>query len=408
MPIQRPRAAVIFIFITVLLDMLALGMIIPVLPALIKSFVGTTERAAQIYGVFGTSWALMQFLFSPMIGTLSDRFGRRPVVLASNLGLGLDYVLMAMAPNLFWLFIGRVISGITAASVSTSFAYVADVTPPAQRARAFGLMGAAFGAGFILGPALGGLLTGFGPRMPFWVAAAMSLANALYGFLVLPESLARENRAAFRWRSANPVGALRLLRQNRGLIRFALINFLVQLASVVYPSVFVLYAGFRYGWDAKTTGLTLAGFGFCSMVVQGGLVGRVIKRFGERTTLMIGLISELVGFLLFGLADTVSLFAVAVPLSAASGLVPPPLQSMMTRLVGASEQGRLQGANTSLTGIAQLIGPSIFTLSFSAAVSSGFALPGVPFLFSALFIAAACLVSLWVVGGARTAEVMAE
>src|SRR5215467_12489913 len=208
----RP-AAFAFVFITVMLDMLAIGVIIPVLPKLVVEFSGgDAEAAARVYGLFGTVWALMQFVFSPVQGALSDRFGRRPVILISNFGLGLDYIVMALAPSLNWLFLGRVISGITAASISTSYAYVADVTPPGERAARFGLLGAAFGVGFVLGPALGGLAGAVDPRLPFWIAAGLSLANALYGFFILPESLPPERRAPFAWRRANPVGALMLLR----------------------------------------------------------------------------------------------------------------------------------------------------------------------------------------------------
>src|ERR1700720_3462089 len=260
-------AAVAFIFVTILLDMFALGLILPILPKLVESFVDNdTARAAEIFGLFGTAWALMQFLFSPILGGLSDRFGRRPVVLLSNFGLALDYVLMALAPSLTWLFVGRVISGITSASISTSFAYIADITPPERRAAVFGKVGAAFGAGFILGPAIGGLLGGMDPRLPFWVAAGLSFANTLYGLLVLPESLAKELRSPFRWRSANPVGALKLLRSDGVLAGLALVNFIAQLAHVVLPSTFVLYATFRYGWDATTVGLTLAMVGTWAMV----------------------------------------------------------------------------------------------------------------------------------------------
>src|SRR5262245_47429817 len=216
------KAAFAFVFVTILLDMLAIGMIIPVLPKLVESFLaGDTARASEIFGLFGTVWALMQFVFSPVQGALSDRFGRRPVILISNFGLGLDYIVMALAPSLSWLFVGRVISGITAASISTSYAYVADVTPADERAARFGLLGAAFGVGFVLGPALGGLAGAVDPRLPFWIAAGLSLANALYGLLVLPESLPPERRAPFAWRRANPVGALALLRSQSALIGLA-------------------------------------------------------------------------------------------------------------------------------------------------------------------------------------------
>src|SRR5580765_4100272 len=229
-PVHSGAAA--FIFVTILLDMFALGVIIPVLPKLVESFVDNdTASAARIFGLFGTAWALMQFLFSPILGALSDRFGRRPVVLLSNFGLALDYVLMALAPSLTWLFSGRLVSGITSASVSTAFAYIADVTPPERRAAVFGKIGAAFGAGFILGPAIGGLLGDADPRLPFWVAAALSFANTLYGLLILPESLPRDRRAMFRLKSANPVGALHLLRSNRILTGLSIANFFAQLAQ---------------------------------------------------------------------------------------------------------------------------------------------------------------------------------
>src|SRR5437588_1382303 len=237
------RAALVFIFITVVLDMLALGMIAPVLPKLVISFMGgNTESAARIYGLFGTIWALMQFVFAPVLGTLSDRFGRRPIVLLSNFGLGLDYILMALAPTLNWLFVGRVISGVTAASIPAASAYIADVTPADKRARAFGMLGAAFGVGFIIGPALGGMLGSITPRLPFWVAAGLSLLNASYGLLVLPESLTRERRAAFSWKRANPVGSLNLLRSHPELLGLASANFLTYVAHEVLPSTFVLYA----------------------------------------------------------------------------------------------------------------------------------------------------------------------
>jgi len=400
MPIMRGNAAISFIFITVMLDMLALGMIIPVLPSLIESYTGSTEKAAQIVGLFGTAWALMQFLFSPVVGALSDRYGRRPIVLMSNLGLGLDYVLMAMAPNLGWLFAGRVISGITAASISTSFAYIADVTPPEKRAAAFGLLGAAFGVGFVIGPGLGGLLTEFGPRAPFWFAAALSLANAAYGLLVLPESLAQDRRSPFSWRRANPVGSILLLKRSRPLMGLALINFLDQVAHVVYPSTFVLYASYRYHWDTKTIGLTLTAVGVFSMIVQGGLVRPAINYMGEKTTLIVGLACGVVGFAGYGLAPTGLWFWSFMPVASLWGLSSPPLQGMMSQQVDGTEQGKLQGANTSVNGIAQLIGPSLFTLAFSSAVSAG-TMPGVPFLIASALVGGALLVGLWTVRLAR-------
>lgn len=402
MPITRRNAAVSFIFITIMLDMLAIGMIVPVLPKLIENFTGGTGKAAEIVGLFGTAWALMQFIFSPIIGSLSDRFGRRPIVLMSNLGLGLDYVLMALAPDLSWLFAGRIISGITAASISTAFAYVADVTPPEKRAGAFGLMGAAFGVGFVVGPALTSFLTDFGLRTPFWVAAAMSLTNACYGLFVLPESLPAERRSPFSWRRANPVGSVMLLRRSRSLMGLALINFLDQVAHVVYPSVFVLYASYRYSWDIHTIGLTLTAVGVLSMIVQGGLVRPAIKLMGEKASLIAGLICGMIGFAGYGLAPTGFLFWCFMPLASLWGLATPALQSMMSQQVDGTEQGKLQGANTSINGIAQLIAPSIFTLAFSSAVDAG-TMPGMPFLIASALVTGAFLVGLWTVRLARPA-----
>src|SRR5436189_2965015 len=226
---------------------------------------GDTGRAARITGVFGTVWALMQFIFSPLPGVISDRFGRRPVILVSCLGLGLDYLFMAIAPTLGWLFVGRVISGITAASFATAGAYIADVTPPEKRAASFGMLGAAFGLGFVLGPALGGFLGGYSLRLPFWVAGGLSLLNTLYGAFVLPESLPPERRAGFSWKKANPIGSLFLLRSHSQLMGMAALLFLYHLAHQVLSSVFVLYANYRYQWNPKMTGSVLATVGICSV-----------------------------------------------------------------------------------------------------------------------------------------------
>jgi DHA1 family tetracycline resistance protein-like MFS transporter len=386
------KAAFAFVFVTVLLDMLALGMVIPVLPKLIESFLsGDTARASEFVGLFATVWALMQFVFSPVQGALSDRFGRRPVILLSNFGLGLDYVVMALAPNLIWLFAGRVISGICAASISTSFAYIADVTPPEQRSARFGMLGAAFGVGFVIGPAVGGVLGALDPRLPFWAAAGFSLLNGLYGLLVLPESLPVEKRAPMSWRRANPVGSLMLLRTHRELYGLAAANFLAQMAHVALPTIFVLYAGYRYGWGERAVGFTLALVGACAVVVQGGLVGRFVKRFGERGTLVIGLLFGAIGFAVYGVAPTGWLFCVGVPLMALWGLASPTAGGLMSKRVSASEQGQLQGANGSIQGIANLVAPVIFALLFAYAIGAGrgWNLPGAPFLLAAILLVAA-------------------
>jgi DHA1 family tetracycline resistance protein-like MFS transporter len=398
MQLTNPRKpAVIFIFITIVLDMLALGMIIPVLPKLVVDFAGgDTAHGALIFGLFGTAWALMQFIFSPLLGALSDRYGRRRVILISNFGLGCDYILMALAPNLHWLFIGRIISGITAASISTAYAYIADVTPADKRAGAFGLLGAAFGLGFVLGPGLGGILGSIDTHLPFWVAAGLSLLNALYGWLVLPESLPPEKRSGFAWKRANPFGALKLLREHTGLGGLAAIAFLSNLAHVVLPSTFVLYAGYRYGWNERDIGLTLAGVGVCSALVQGGLVRPFVARYGERVALLTGLSTGIIGFVIFGLAATGPVFLGGVIFSALWGLTGPAVQGLMTRRVGPSTQGRLQGANSSLTGIAQMLGPTLFTHAFATFIDSpvsgnarGWHLPGAPFLLAGLILCCA-------------------
>jgi DHA1 family tetracycline resistance protein-like MFS transporter len=386
------RAAVAFILITVLLDMLALGMIIPVLPKLIEAFRGgDTARAATTMAVFGTAWAAMQFFASPVLGSLSDHFGRRPVVLASNFGLGFDYVLMALAPTLGWLFVGRIISGVTAASIPAAFAYIADVTPAERRAKSFGLMGAAFGVGFIVGPVVGGLLSRGGPRLPFWVAAGLSLANAMYGLFVLPESLTPERRMRFSWSRANPWGALKLLRTHHQLLGFAGVHFLYYLAHQSLQNVFVLYAGYRYGWDSLAVGLALGAVGVSTSIVQGMLVGPIVARFGERRALITGLSCGAAAFVIYGLAPTGARFMIGVLVMAFWGLYGPSAQGLMTRRVGPSEQGQLQGALSSVVTITGIVGPALFSLTFATFIGSrrDWHLPGAPFLLASMLLVVA-------------------
>jgi DHA1 family tetracycline resistance protein-like MFS transporter len=396
-PAARRPAAFIFIFITILLDMLALGLVMPVLPRLVQSFVANdTAVAARVFGLFGTAWAAMQFVASPVLGALSDRFGRRPVVLLSNLGLALDYVLMALAPSLSWLFVGRLISGVTAASIATSFAYITDITEAEQRPAMFGRVGAAFGGGFVLGPALGGLLGGMDPRLPFWVAAGLSFANTLYGFFILPESLPEAMRSPFRWRRANPVGALYLLASDLRLAWLSAVHFLAQTAHVVLPSMFVLYATYRYGWTERTVGLTLAMVGVCAIVVQSSVVGPVVKRFGERAAMALGLGSGAIGFAVFALAPTGPLCWLGIPVMALWGIANPALQGLMTRRVSPDQQGRLQGAANSVQSIAQLLGPFLFTLTFAYFIGprAPMLVPGAPFLLAAALLAIAMLIAI--------------
>jgi DHA1 family tetracycline resistance protein-like MFS transporter len=391
---------VIFVFITVTLDMLALGVVIPVLPRLVLGFLGgDTARTATMYGLFGSVWALMQFLFSPLLGALSDRFGRRPVILVSVFGLGFDYVLMALAPSLGWLFVGRTISGITSANIATASAYIADVTLPENRAKAFGMIGVAFGLGFVLGPALGGILGAESPRLPFWVAAALTLANGLYGLFLLPESLPKARRAALDLSRANPLGALVFLRSHRQLFGLAAVSFLASLAHAALPSTFVLYAGYRYGWHEREVGWTLAGVGVCTAVVQGALVGPIVARLGERKSLLAGQALGALGFFIYGMAAKGAIFWLGVPVMAFWGIAGPAAQALMTRRVLATEQGRLQGASSSLNGIAELVGPLAFSACFAFFIGPGlaFKLPGAPFLLAAL-----CLLSSMTVAWAVT------
>jgi MFS transporter, DHA1 family, tetracycline resistance protein len=388
----RPaRAALSFIFVTVVLDVMAIGIIIPVLPRLVESMVGgDTARAAELFGIFGTAWGLMQFVSSPVLGALSDRWGRRPVLLLSTLGLGLDYMLMAVAPNLVWLFIGRLISGITAATFSTANAYIADVTPPDKRAGAFGLVGAAFGLGFVLGPAIGGITGELSPRLPFWIAAGLTLANFAYGLLVLPESLPHERRMAFSWTRANPVGSLRLLSEHRELLGLAGVAFLFHLAHYVLPAVAVLYTSYRYGWSSQTMGLTLAAVGVASGIVQAGLIRPAIRLMGERATLIVGLLCGVAGFTIYAFAATGWMFWAGIPVLALWGMGSAAAMGLMSRLVSGSEQGQLQGANSSLIALAGLFGPGLFaqTFAWSIAPAAAWHLPGAPFLLAAALLAA--------------------
>ncbi|HEY0393740.1 MAG TPA: TCR/Tet family MFS transporter [Candidatus Elarobacter sp.] len=393
-PAPPGRGALIFVLVTVALDMVALGIIAPVFAPLVVHFMaGDTPRAAALFAVFGTSFALMQFAGSPVLGVLSDRFGRKPIIVLSNLGLGLDYVVMALAPNLAWLFVGRVVSGITSASATAASAYIADVIPPEKRAGAFGMFGAAFGFGFIIGPAIGGFLGTYGDRVPFWAAAVCSLLNALYGIFVLPESLSRDRRKAFTLARANPLGSLRLLRRHRELSGLATTSFLSILASVCLQSTFVLYAIYRYHWDSRMIGLSLAFVGISSFVVQAAATGPLVKRLGERKALYTGLVAGAAGLALYGLAANGILFFIATPILMFWGLASAAAQQVMTRHVAPNEQGELQGAIGSLRGLAFLIGPAIFSLTLAAAIGplKDYGLPGAPWFLAALVLLAAAI-----------------
>lgn len=392
------RATLLFIFFTVLIDVLAFGLIIPVLPHVVEQLAGgTTSTASYWIGGFGTVFALIQFVMSPIQGTLSDRFGRRPVILVSCLGLGLDFVFMALAPTLGWLFVGRVISAMTSASFTTANAYIADVTEPSQRAKGYGMLGAAFGVGFVIGPLIGGVLGELHLRLPFWFAAGLALVNFAYGLFVLPESLAPSLRSArFDWAQANPFGSLRLLRSYPRVLGLAAVVFLANLAHYVYPSVFVLFADHRYGWGQQEVGYVLAAVGVLSVLVNVVVIGRVVARLGERAALLLGLTFGVVGFAIYGLASTGWMFLVGLPISALWALAGPSTQALITRQVSADVQGRLQGALMSLVSMAGILGPTIFAGSFGYFVDpqNPVHLPGVPFLIAAVLLFVAVLVAL--------------
>src|SRR5208282_2091273 len=404
------RAAMIFIIVTVTLDFLAFGIIAPVLPNLIIRFEGgDIARASNITGYFGFAWNLMQFLFLPVLGAWSDRFGRRPVILISCLGLGLDYIFMALAPSLRWLFVGRLISGITASNVSTAFAYITDISAPAERAKRFGMLGAAFGVGFVVGPAVGGLLGQYNLRAPFWAAAILSLGNFLYGLFVLPESLPKEKRSKSAWHMANPLGSLTLLRSHPELAGLSMVVILYYLAHQSLQNVFVLYTEYRYAWNTRSVGISLAVIGVCAVIVSGGLVGPYVKKFGERFSLISGLFYGFLGFAGFGLAWKGWGVLAAIPFIALWGVAGPAVQSLMSQRVDVTSQGKLQGAVNSLRALTGMIGPLLFTQVFSAAISptARVHLPGAPYYLAAVLLMGSMGLAIGVTrrtgtGGTRT------
>ena len=375
--------------------MLTVGLIGPVLPKLILDFLGGNMKNAAFWnGAFGTVFALMQFFFSPVIGVLSDRFGRRPVILLSNLGLGLDYMVMALAPTMGWLFVGRIISGITTSSIPTAMAYISDVTPKEKRAGAFGLIGVAFGVGFVLGPAVGGLLGELHPRLPFWVAAGFSLTNWLWGFFIVPESLPADRRKEFALKRANPVGSLVLLRSHHELWRLATIQFLAYLAHNVF-SIWALYAIYRFAWNQGMVGLSLAVVGICAVIVSGGLTRVVVKRLGERRTLYISQFFGAVGMCLAGLARSGALFLASIPVISIWNMSMPAAQAIMTRRVSEREQGELQGAIGSLRSITFLLGPGLFSSVYGFFIDPNQSLhiPGAPYFLAGAMLFTAMLMS---------------
>jgi DHA1 family tetracycline resistance protein-like MFS transporter len=363
------KPALLFIFVTVLLDMVALGIIIPVFNPLVLSFThGNYASAALLAGVMSTIFAAMQFFVSPILGTLSDRVGRRPVVLLSNLGTAFDYAILALAPTLGWLFIGRILSGATTASISVASAYIADVTPEDKRAGAYGMISAAFGVGFVVGPVIGGMLGVYGLRVPFWVAGALSLLNFLYGLFVLPESLAFENRNAFSWKRANPLGSFKMLRRHAELSGLAVSNLIGYVAHDALPQLFVLYTMLVFAWTSSTIGLSLAIVGVFTILISAFVIQPVVNRIGERRTVLLGLLFGAAGFCMYGGSEL--LFWIAIPVNMLWMIAGSASQALMTRRVGKQEQGELQGAISMLRSMGTLLGPTIFTGTFAYSISS--------------------------------------
>ena len=403
-------AAFGFIFVSAIACAMTIGIMVPVLPNLLKQFNGGDTASATdwsvVFFVFG---GLMSFFAGPVLGLLSDRFGRRPVLLLCISGLGFDFLFMAFAPSIGWLFVGRLISGMTSGVFSTANAYVADVTPPDKRARAFGWMGAAFSIGFLAGPAIGGFLGDFNLRLPFMVAAGLTLVNALYGYFVVPESLPPSKRTtAFHWARANPLGALRLLRSHHELLPLAGVGFLNQLGNMVWPSVFVLYAGYRFHWSPGMTGGFMAGISVVGVLVQSFVVGPFVRRFGERVCLLTGAAAPIIGLAWVAYAPNGWMYLFGVPFNAFWQLLVPGLQGLMTRRVGPAEQGQLQGANQSMAGIASVVGPLLYGLSFAWTVRHPeWHIPGLPFMLASLTMLL-CLIVAILAGRAAAAHPMRD
>ena len=388
MTVKR-NAALGFIFITILIDVIGLGIIIPVVPKLIENLTGEGLSAASRYGgwlVF--SFAIMQFLFSPMLGALSDRFGRRPVLLISLFGLGLDYILHAYAPTIGWLFVGRLIAGVMGASITTATAYIADISTPEKRSQNFGLIGAAFGLGFIVGPIIGGLSAKLGPSVPFLVAACLTFLNVLYGFFVLPESLLNENKRKFEWKRANPIGSLKHLKKYpivSGLIASLV---LIYIASHAVQSNWSYFTMYKFNWNEEMVGYSLAAVGVLISLVQGFLIRYINPKLGVNKSIYLGLALYAIGLVLFGIAwQSWMMFAFLIPYCL-GGITGPALQGLISNQVPANEQGELQGALTSLISLTSIVGPLIMNNLFAYATSkdSLFYLPGASFFLAAFLI----------------------
>jgi DHA1 family tetracycline resistance protein-like MFS transporter len=387
--------ALAFIFITVLIDAIGFGVVIPVFPQLIVKLTGRDlAHAAEVSGWIAFLYASVQFLMGPVIGGLSDRFGRRPVLLASMAAFSLDYVVMAFAPTLWWLVAARVVAGITGATFPTAYAYIADVTPPEKRGANFGVIGMAFGFGFIIGPALGGFVAQFGTEVPFLVSAGLAMANFLYGLFVLPESLPPERRRSFEWRRANPVGALmRLKSAHPVVLMLAATVFVWTLSYQSLYSIWSYHGQLRYGWTPEQVGWSLAAVGVTGAIVQGFLGRKLIPRFGQRRIIVFGLISAVAGYSTYAMADEGWMVYLGIAVSACQGLVFPCLQGLMSAEVAPNEQGELQGAVASIQSLSAIVGPPLMTTVFArfSVADAPIYAPGAPFVVSLVFVGVTAL-----------------
>ncbi len=388
MTVKR-NAALGFIFVTILLDVIGIGIIIPVIPKLIEELTGSGLSEASKYGgwlVF--SFAIMQFLFAPAMGSLSDRFGRRPILLFALLGLGLDYILQAYAPTIAWLFIGRILAGVTGASFTTATAYIADISTPEKRAQNFGLVGAAFGVGFIIGPVMGGVFAQWGSRVPFLVAAGLTFFNLLYGYFVLPESLSKENRRSFDWKRANPISSLLLLRRYPVVSGLVSSLFLIFIAAQAVQSNWAYYTMFKFEWNEAWVGYSLGFVGLLVAIVQGGLIRILIPKLGQNRALYFGLALNCIGLALFSIANEGwMMFIILIPY-ALGGIAGPAIQGIISNQVPANEQGELQGAMTSIMSASAIIGPLLMNNLFAyfSKDTAVIYFPGMPFAVASMMI----------------------
>jgi DHA1 family tetracycline resistance protein-like MFS transporter len=393
---DRKRGALVFVIGVALMNAVATMLVIPVLPRLVTQFTGDTGRSAYYVGLFATVFALTQLIMSPVLGSLSDRYGRRLIILSSALGQGSQFIIMALAPNLTWLFIARIISGATSGSLPAINAYIADTVPAARRAAGFGWVSAATSAGFLLGPALGGLLGNSDVRLPFWAAAGLCLTNALYGAFVLRESLHRDRRAPFSFAKANPVGALRFLAGRPAVASLALVYVMLLLAAQCMPNTIVLYTDYRFGWSAARIGAYLTVVGIANMLVQAFVLKRFVARFGEQAAVTVGFTCYTAAFLIYASASSGAVFVLAAPFFACGSLVTPAVQAQITRKVGDNEQGRLQGTLAAMMSLSGLVTPLLYTQTFAFAIGAGhgFLAAGSHMYLAATFLAVGAILAL--------------